>query len=176
MMQVEVINALSASRWPGAKAASTAAIAAFRSHCEALAQVQVRLRPPELFLTYLNCVSAELLWVQAPDGRWHQVLTNSSTYLESSGTAMYIVSMAQGVERGWLDEGKFSAVIAKAWEGLATQIHDDGIVEGICDGFGIHAFESDYEAAPTLYTKSQPGLGSVLKAAVLMATRATRTL
>ena len=64
MMQVEVIDALAASRWPGAKAASTAAIAAFRSHCEALAQVQVRLRPPELFLTYLNCVSAELLWVQ----------------------------------------------------------------------------------------------------------------
>ena len=121
-------------------------------------------------------MSDEFLWVtQAPDGRWHQVLTNSSTYLESSGTAMYIVSMAQGVERGWLDESKFSAVIAKAWAGLATQIHDDGIVEGICDGFGIHAFESDYEAAPTLYTKSQPGLGSVLKAAVLMATRATRT-
>ena len=42
MMQVEVIDALSASRWPGAEAASTAAIAAFRSHCEALAQVQVR--------------------------------------------------------------------------------------------------------------------------------------
>ena len=36
-------------------------------------------------------------------------------------------------------------------------------------GFGIHAFESDYEQAPTLYDKSTPGLGSVLKAAVLMA-------
>ena len=176
MMQVEVIDALSASRWPGAKAASTAAIAAFRSHCEALAQVQVRDHPSVSSHLLVVRWSEEFLWVQAPDGRWHQVLTNSSTYLESSGTAMYIVSMAQGVERGWLDESKFSAVIAKAWEGLATQIHDDGVVEGICDGFGIHAFESDYEAAPTLYGKSQPGLGSVLKAAVLMATRATRTL
>ena len=33
------------------------------------------------------------------------------------------------------------------------------------------AFESDYEAAPMLYSRSEPGLGSVLKAAVLMATR-----
>ena len=49
MMQVEVIDALSASRWPGAEAASTAAIAAFRSHCEALAQVQVRDHPGRAF-------------------------------------------------------------------------------------------------------------------------------
>eukprot|EP01046_Picozoa_sp_COSAG06_P100127 COSAG06_NODE_46244_length_348_cov_0.983936_1_plen_69_part_01 len=62
-------------------------------------------------------------------------------------------------------------MITKAWTGLATQIHADGIVAGICDGFGIHAFESDYEAAPTLYSRSEPGLGSVLKAAVLMAAR-----
>ena len=53
--------------------------------------------------------------------------------------------------------------------GLATQIRTNGVVTGICDGFGIHAFESSYESAPTLYSRSEPGLGSVLKAAVLMA-------
>lgn len=84
---------------------------------------------------------------------------------------MYIVAMAQGLERGWLDSSRFSAVVTKAWSGLATQIQTDGIVQGICDGFGIHALESDYEATPTLYSHSEPGLGSVLKAAVLVATR-----
>jgi hypothetical protein len=34
------------------------------------------------------------------------------------------------------DRSRFSAVITKAWTGLATQIHADGIVAGICDGFG----------------------------------------
>ena len=150
MMQAEVIDALSASSWPGVTAAKAVAVAAFQAHCEALAQAQ------------------------APDGRWHQVLTNASTYLESSGTAMYIVSMAQGLERGWLDPSRFSAVITKAWAGLATQIHADGVVTGICDGFGIHAVESDYAMAPALYSRSEPGLGSVLKAAVLMATRGAK--
>ena len=147
MMQAEVLDALASSKWPGAKAALQTGQINFNAHCDALAKVQ------------------------SADGRWHQVLTNTSTYLESSGTAMYIVSMAMGIDRGWLDASKFSAVISKAWAGLSTQIDADGIVEGICDGFGIHPFESDYEAAKTLYGKSQPGLGSVLKAAVLMATR-----
>lgn len=40
MMQFEVIDALSASSWPGATAAKVAAIAVFQAHCEALAQVR----------------------------------------------------------------------------------------------------------------------------------------
>lgn len=65
MMQAEVLDALSQSAWPGANGAVKAGKAAFVKHCNALAKVQ------------------------SNDGRWHQVLTNRSTYLESSGTAMY---------------------------------------------------------------------------------------
>jgi rhamnogalacturonyl hydrolase YesR len=109
MMQAEVLDALSHSAWSGAGTAVKIGKAAFVKHCDALAKVQ------------------------SNDGRWHQVLTNRSTYLESSGTAMYIVAMALGIDRGWLDASKFSAVLESAWSGLSTQILENGLVEGICD-------------------------------------------
>ena len=45
----------------------------------------------------------------------------------------YIVAMAVGIDRGWLDASKFSAVVEHAWSGLSTQILESGLVEGICD-------------------------------------------
>ena len=45
----------------------------------------------------------------------------------------YIVAMAVGIDRGWLDASKFSAVVEHAWSGLSTQILENGLVEGICD-------------------------------------------
>ena len=54
-------------------------------------------------------------------------------------------------------------------KGLASVIHDDGYVDHICDGFGIHPTMESYEGCPQVYSKSHPGLGSVLKAAVLVA-------
>ena len=62
-------------------------------------------------------------------------------------------------------------MIARAWAGLSRVIHADGYVGGQCDGFGIHSTPADYEGCKQLYSKSQPGLGSVIKAAVLMASR-----
>ena len=64
-------------------------------------------------------------------------------------------------------------MIARAWKGLSQPavIHKSGYVAGMCDGFGIHSTPADYAACKQLYTRSQPGLGSVLKATVLMANR-----
>ena len=96
-------------------------------------------------------------------------------WLETSSTAMFTVAMVRGVDAGWLDAKIFNPVIALAWEGLSKVIHADGYVTGQCDGFGIHSTPEDYYNCKQLYGKSVPGLGSVIKAAVLLASRPNAT-
>ena len=122
----------------------------------------------DVFVTHATALSA----VQnKSDGRWHQLLDNSSMWLETSCTAMFTVAMVRGVDAGWLDAATFNPVIALAWQGLSKVIHADGYVAGQCDGFGIHSTAADYYNCPQLYRKSSPGLGSVIKAAVHLASR-----
>lgn len=150
MTHAEVLGALSASKWSGAAAAKAAAAKVFVEHATALGAVQNK-----------------------SDGRWHQLLDNRTMWLETSCTAMFAVAMVRGVDAGWLDAAAFNPVIALAWKGLSRPdvIHKDGYVAGMCDGFGIHATPADYAACKQLYSKGQPGLGSVLKATVLLASR-----
>lgn len=148
MTHVETLSALSASKWSGAPAALESANRVFAAHATAISAVQNKR-----------------------DGRWHQLLDNSTMWLETSSTAMFAVAMVRGVDAGWLDAKTFNPVIALAWEGLSKAIRSDGFVAGQCDGFGIHSSPRDYWGCGQAYGKSVPGLGSVIKAAVLLASR-----
>jgi len=98
------------------------------------------------------------------DGRWHQVLNNSDTFLETSSTAMYLWGMAEGVTRGWLTKAEFGTTIENAWNGLVKAVKDDGTVTGITEGTGIGPSAEWYNQRSTAYLSSCPGLGSVLRA------------
>jgi len=148
MTHVETLSALSASNAPFAKEALAAARQIFFRHATAIAAVQ-----------------------NTSDGRWHQLLDNTTMWPETSATAMFTVALVRGADAGWLDGPTANPGIARAWEGLQRVIHASGYVAGMCDGFGIHSSPADYQGCKQLYGKSQPGLGSVLKAAVLLAGR-----
>lgn len=114
--------------------------------------------------------SAGLAAVQnSSDGRWHQVVNESSTFLETSATAMNLYSMATGVMGGWLDQATYDGVIRSAWAGLASTVGPDGTVSGICAGTGIGTDVAFYQNRPTAYASSSPGLGSVFRAALAYA-------
>jgi rhamnogalacturonyl hydrolase YesR len=102
----------------------------------------------------------------AGDGRFHQVLDAPSTYLETSVTAMTVYSLVAGVLGGWLDRATFAPVIDAAWAGVAGAVAADGTVNDICTGTGIGSDVAFYEARPTAYNVSAPGIGSVFRAAV----------
>lgn len=93
MSSAEVLAALYASSTPAAIAARPAALAAFQAHAAALTKVQ------------------------NSDGRWHQVLDNQTTFLETSCTAMYTVAIVTGINAGWLDNATYSPVVVQAWAG-----------------------------------------------------------
>jgi unsaturated rhamnogalacturonyl hydrolase len=119
---------------------------------------------PQIQTLYTQHVDS-MLDFQSADGRWHQVLNDTSTFLETSVTAMSLFALATGVTEGWLSRTKYNHAIQLAWTALAATVAEDGTVSGICAGTGIQVSVADYEARPTDYGECQPGLGSVFRAA-----------
>jgi len=117
-------------------------------------------------LDLLQKHSQGILKLQSDDGRWHQILNNGTTFLETSATAMYLWSFAEGVMRGWLSRDVYGPAIEKAWNGMLKAIQSTGTVTGITEGTGIGTSAEWYNQRSIDYTKSSPGLGSVFKAIV----------
>jgi rhamnogalacturonyl hydrolase YesR len=80
---------------------------------------------------------AALLKYQAKNGGFHEVLTDSTTYIETSATAMFVYAFAEGVNNGWLPKADYEAAILRGWSYLKTQIQEDGRVKNIVRGTPI---------------------------------------
>jgi unsaturated rhamnogalacturonyl hydrolase len=66
-------------------------------------------------------------------GLWHNMLNRTDTYLESSGTAMFVYAIAKGVYNGWIHPG-YGSVAQAGWNGLKSMVQQNGQIEGICCG------------------------------------------
>ncbi len=96
-------------------------------------------------------------------GIWHQVVNNPDSYIEPSGSAMFITALARGVRLGWIDK-KYYEDVLDAWENLATRcIDSDGNVYGICKGSGCNMEEKYYLDLETIVNDDH-GVGIVLSA------------
>ena len=105
----------------------------------------------------------------AADGRWHQVLNESSTFLETSASAMFTFALATGVREGWLERTRFAAAATAGWAGILRAVRGDGAVDGICEGTPVLLDVAQYNARTTYYNHSDPGLGAVMRAAMAVA-------
>jgi len=74
--------------------------------------------------------------VQAPDGRWRQVLDQPELWEETSCTAMFAYGIASAVNHGWIDASNMT-VARKAFAGIAKNVTADGGVNGTCQGTNI---------------------------------------
>jgi rhamnogalacturonyl hydrolase YesR len=100
------------------------------------------------------------------DGRWHQVLNETSTFLETSATAMFTYALATGVREGWLPRTRFAAIANAGWVGINQAVRADGQVDGICEGTPVLLTAAQYNERTTLYNQSTSGLGGVMLAAM----------
>ncbi|MEM7787618.1 MAG: DUF4861 family protein [Bacteroidota bacterium] len=108
--------------------------------------------------------AAGLLALQSADGRWHQVLDNPDTFLETTATAAFVRAFAEGIVQGWLPEAGYREAVERGWAALARQVRPDGTVEGIVPGTPIYFEDAQYQArGPRLHDPR--GLGAVLYAA-----------
>lgn len=105
---------------------------------------------------------------QGPSGMWHQLLDDSTTYEESSATAIFVLTMARAVNNGWIDR-RFARNALAGWRGLTGKFAPRGVVHGICRSMSINDDPSAYAARATADNDPR-GLGAIFTAAVEIST------
>ncbi|MBN1697237.1 MAG: glycoside hydrolase family 88 protein [Spirochaetales bacterium] len=84
---------------------------------------------------YTRMMSA-LAGYQDSGGMWHQVITESSSYLETSCTGMFLFAISTGIRMGWLSESEYLPVVERGFRALAGYVNANGEVSNICIGTG----------------------------------------
>ncbi|MEM1328412.1 MAG: glycoside hydrolase family 88 protein [Bacteroidota bacterium] len=95
----------------------------------------------------------------AETGLFHNIIDNSDTKLETSGTALVMYGLAKGVNEGWLSDAKFETAAKSAWKGLKSQIESDGTVHNIIMGTGLSETVEYYESRPFVDNDSHGLIG-----------------
>lgn len=107
-----------------------------------------------------------ILACQDDCGMWHQVLNRPESYLETSCTAMFVLSLSRGIQHGWIDAARCLPAAEKGWEALMKYAVDEvGDVYGVCLGSGCAKDATYYFDLPTKKNDDH-GTGIILMAAV----------
>jgi rhamnogalacturonyl hydrolase YesR len=75
-----------------------------------------------------------LLKYQDENGTWRQLIDQSDSWNETSGTGMFAFAMITGVKNGWLDKNIYGAAARKAWLGLISYIDKSDDLHEVCEG------------------------------------------
>lgn len=85
-----------------------------------------------------HTMMASLLKHQGPDGMWHQLIDDHTTWPETSSTGMFTFAFITGVKEGWLDAATYGPAAKKAWLQLITYLNADADISEVCQGTNIH--------------------------------------
>lgn len=88
---------------------------------------------PRIMRGYTTMMSS-LLKYQSGDGLWRQLLDNSESWVETSGSGMFTFAMVTGVKEGWLTKKEYGPAARKAWLGLVKYIDAESNVTDVCEG------------------------------------------
>lgn len=103
---------------------------------------------------------------QDQSGLWHQVIDKPDSYLETSGTAMYVYAIAKAVNEKWIP-ASYRTIAMEAWSGLTKKIMADGKIQDVCVGTNIMDNLSFYYNRPKVLNDFH-ALGPVLLAGIEM--------
>lgn len=108
----------------------------------ALAQVEVIDFLPEdhpgrqMMIAFLQRQIVGFSRYQDISGIWRQLISKPDSYIETSGSAMFIYAVARAVNKGWIDHLYFR-IADEAWKGLLTHVTDEGMLKDVCVGTGM---------------------------------------
>lgn len=132
-----------------------------------LLEIMPREHPKRAKLQEIFCrLSDGYAALQDEKGYWHQVLTDSSSYEETSCTAMFTYAMSKGLRHGWYaDQERFLGCVLRGWKAIsACSVDKDGNVHAVCKGSGF-SFTREYYAEELFWiTNDNHGVGIVLLA------------
>ena len=100
---------------------------------------------------------------QSGEGMWHQMLDRHDSYLETSGTEMFVYALAHAINQGWISPTTYGSIAQAGWAGISARIKPDG---SVIDGVTATTFAADhvyYYNRPTSIN-AMAGYGPVLLA------------
>lgn len=83
---------------------------------------------------YKKHVDALVKFQDPRTGFWRNVLNRTDSYLELSGTAIFTMAIARGINNGWLDREKYEKYALLGWKAITSSVDADGTVHNICVG------------------------------------------
>ncbi|MBD8387738.1 glycoside hydrolase family 88 protein [Dysgonomonas sp. BGC7] len=101
-----------------------------------------------------------LLKYQSDNGLWHQIADDSDSYLETSGSAMFGLALARAINNKWISY-QYAPQLIKAWNAVAAQIDEKGVVHGICQGTDM-GMNADYYKSQKTLDSDPRGMGAIL--------------
>ncbi|MBN1853207.1 MAG: glycoside hydrolase family 88 protein [Pirellulales bacterium] len=121
---------------------------------------------PRLLAAYQTLMKG-LVKCQEKDGMWPQLLDYPHVRPESSGTGMYVFSIATGVQKDWIPEEPYRETAERGWNALTGYVDAQGRVREVSHG----TFSKDLK--PYLCNERYPvgdyhGQAAVLWAAAAM--------
>lgn len=105
-----------------------------------------------------------LVQFQTDDGFWRNVMDVEESVKETSGTAIFVMAIARGINEGWLKKKDYEQVVLKGWGALDSVIDDDGTVHDICMGTMCSEDISYYLNRPIVKDDSHGMLGLIAAA------------
>jgi unsaturated rhamnogalacturonyl hydrolase len=88
--------------------------------------------------------------LQSGDGLWHQLLDHEDSYLETSCSAMFVFSMARGINQGWISAASYGPVAQAGWNAIAAKVNPSGGVDGVCVGTNYGSDSMFYYHRPAM--------------------------
>lgn len=101
--------------------------------CELLDVLPEKFDGRDKVLHYLQQTVQSLAECQDVTGLWHNLLDKNDSFTETSGSAMFVYSIAKGINKGWI-HFTYGTVALRGWLALEKMITDDGRVLKACVG------------------------------------------
>jgi rhamnogalacturonyl hydrolase YesR len=105
-----------------------------------------------------------LIRLQDASGFWFNVLDEPASKQETSGTAIFTMAIARGINQGWLGREEYERYAIRGWKALNSVIDSDGTVHGICMGTMCSEDLQYYLDRPILDDDSHGILGLIFAA------------
>ena len=90
----------------------------------------------EYIISTYRAQARSLKNLQSENGLWHTVLTDSSSYTETSGSAAITAGIIKGIKTGILKD-EYLQVAKKGLQGILDNIDDNGVVLNVSGGTGM---------------------------------------
>lgn len=115
----------------------------------------------KILSVYQNHIKGLVKHQNIETGFYPQLLDEPSTFKETSGTAIFTMAIARGINQGWLNRKQYEPYAINGWKALSSVISNQGEVTDICMGTMCTEDKAYYRNRPVVENDSHGLLGLV---------------